>query len=199
MVVHADGSSIPLIDFDEAVVIAKQSRARLIAIDGLPVSGKSTLSDRIESELGAQSIALDDFVRPESQWASRDPGFPFGYIRYDEFLSAVRTVARGDTCRFRPYDWKTGELSDEFREVSPNAAVVVEGVSALHPDLAPLYDLRFWVESDAATTMDASVARGMGAWEKEWREIFMPSTALYLKTNPQQRADFRVAGRGARR
>ena len=31
--------------------------------------------------------------------------------------------------------------------------VIVEGVSALHPDLAPLYDLRIWVESDAATVL----------------------------------------------
>jgi len=32
-----------LIDFDEAIQIAAATRARLIAIDGLSVSGKSTL------------------------------------------------------------------------------------------------------------------------------------------------------------
>ena len=35
--------------------------------------------------------------------------------------------------------------------------MLVEGVSVLHPDLAPLYDLRIWVESDPETTLAASL------------------------------------------
>jgi hypothetical protein len=75
--------------------------------------------------------------------------------------------------------------------------VVIEGVSALNSALAPLYDLSFWVESDAETTLTASLARGVGDWTHEWRELFMPSVALYLASQPQQRADYRVRGRGA--
>lgn len=75
--------------------------------------------------------------------------------------------------------------------------MVVEGVSSLHPDLAARYDLRLWVESDASTTLSASLARGVGDWEHEWREVFMPSVELYMQTQPRQRADHLVAGRGA--
>lgn len=188
-----------LIDFDAAMAIAgARTDLRLVAIDGLPVSGKSTLAERFETELGAACMYLDDFVRPEAQWRSRAvPAFPFEYIRYDEFLDAVTTLARGDACRYRLYDWASGQLGDDYREVRPDGLVVIEGVSSLHPDLAPLYDLRLWVESDADTTLAASLERGTGGWDREWRELFLPSTELYMNTNPRERAEFCVAGRGA--
>ena len=188
-----------MIDFKEALAIARRRPdARLVAIDGLPLSGKSSLAQRFETELGAACVYLDDFVKPEAQWRSRTvPSSPFDYIRYDEFLDAVKALARGDVCRYRPYDWNTGTLRGDYREVSPDGLVVIEGVSSLHTELAPLYDLRFWVESDAATTLQASLERGVGAWEQEWRQMFLPSVDLYLQTNPQERADHCVAGRGA--
>lgn len=187
-----------MIDFDAAIaLVASHPDTWLIGIDGLPVSGKSTLADRLETELGAQILYLDDFVRPEAEWRGRiGPAFPFEYIRYAEFLAAVEAFARGETIRIPLYDWSTGRVGDQFREVQPEGLVVVEGVSALHPDLAPLYDLRLWVESDATTTLAASLARGVGDWEHEWRELFMPSVAIYLETEPKQRADYVVAGRG---
>jgi hypothetical protein len=62
--------------------------------------------------------------------------------------------------------------------------------------LAPLYDLRIWVESDAATVLDAARARGVGSWAREWEVMFVPSVALYLRTDPIGRADLLAAGRG---
>lgn len=186
-----------MIDFDEAVAVALQSDAKLVAIDGLPVSGKSTLAERFETELAATTLYLDDFIRPEAEWRGQiDPAFPFGYIRYDEYRAAVETVARRETARYRLYDWSLGKLSGE-KVIEPGGLVLIEGVSALHPALAPLYDLRLWVESDATTTLSASLARGVGDWEKEWRELFLPSVDLYLRTDPRKRADYLVAGRGA--
>jgi len=74
---------------------------------------------------------------------------------------------------------------------------LVEGVSALHPDLAPLYDLRIWIDSDAASTLAASFERGVGSWAHEWELMFLPSVELYLQTNPKARADVVARGRGA--
>ena len=171
---------------------------RLLAIGGLPVSGKSTLADRLETELGAQIVYLDDFVRPPSEWrGSVKPAFPFPYIRYDAFMAAVATLARGEAARYQRYDWTTERLAADWREVVPAGLIVIEGVSALHPALAPFYDLRLWIDSDAATTLDASLERGVGDWEQDWRDLFMPSVALYLATDPQRRADLLVKGRGA--
>jgi uridine kinase len=189
-----------VIDFDDALTVLRhRSDARLVAVDGLPVSGKSALVERLETELGAICIYIDDFVRPEAEWRGvATPAFPFPYFRYDEFLGAVMAIASGEIARYWRYDWQAGRVSDDWREVRPEGVVVVDGVSALHPDLAPLYDLRLWVDSDAASTLEAALLRGVGDWEHEWRHLFMPSVAIYLATNPQNRADQVVAGRGAK-
>jgi hypothetical protein len=65
---------------------------------------------------------------------------------------------------------------------------LVEGVSVLHPDLAPLYDLHIWVESDPETTLAASLERGVGSWAYEWQFMFLPGVELYLRTDPKSRA-----------
>jgi len=189
-----------IISFDEAMkVVGRGVQPPLIGIDGLSVSGKSTLADRLCNELGFDSIALDDFVLPESEWPTRDlPAFPFEYIRYGEFLDAIRSLAATGSCRYRPYDWSTGAVSVAEREVAMDRGVIVEGVSALNPEVAALYGLRIFIESDAATTLEASLARGVGTWEREWRELFLPGAELYMKTNPRSRADLVVAGRGVR-
>jgi hypothetical protein len=149
------------------------------------------------ARLGADIVWLDDFVRPEAEWPSHDtPSWPFDYIRYDDFLGAVTALAREGRCVYRLWDWDAMRLGGE-KVVTLERPAIVEGVSALHPDLAPFYDLGIWVESDAATTMDASLARGVGAWEAEWRHMFLPSVELYLATDPRSRADVIVSGRGA--
>jgi uridine kinase len=188
-----------MIEFDAAVDLIGALRGkRLVAIDGLPVSGKSTLAGRLEAQLGATIVYLDDFVRPEAEWRGKvGPAFPFPYMRYDDFCQAVMTLAEGRVARYRGYDWAAGRLAGAWTEIDPDGLVVVEGVSALNPELAPVYDLRLWVESDAATTLEASLARGVGDWEREWRTLFMPSVALYLATEPWLRADHIVAGRGS--
>lgn len=189
-----------MLSFDalEALVRARPA-LRLVAIDGLPAAGKSTLADRLVAATGGACVQLDEFVKPEALWRWRDrPSFPFDYIRYDAFLAAVRELAAGGRCAYRPYDWASGDLAAAPRTVQVAAPVFVEGVSALHPDLAPLYDLRIWIASDAATLLQAVRERGMGGWAREWERMFLPSVELYLRTDPVARADVLVAGRGAR-
>ena len=183
---------------DDAVALLHGRPQRLVAIDGLPVSGKSTLADRLAHELGAAIVYLDDFVRPEAEWRGKvGPEFPFPYMRYDDFSQTVVTLAGGRVARYRGYDRETWRLAESWTEIDPGGLVVVEGVSTLNPALAPLYDLRLWVASDPATTLAASLARGVGDWEQEWRDLFMPSVEHYLATEPWLRADHIVAGRGA--
>lgn len=188
-----------MLSFDaiEALVLGRP-QLRLVAIDGLPAAGKSTLARRLVETTGGTCVQLDEFVRPQPEWRWRDrPSFPFDYIRYDEFLAAVQDLAATGQCCYRPYDWVSGELAEAERTVQVAGPVFVEGVSALHPGLAPLYDLRVWVASDATTVLQAVRARGMGGWAREWERMFLPSVELYLGTDPVVRADLLAAGRGA--
>ena len=116
---------------------------------------------QVTEELGAECLGLDDFVRPEAEWSSREkPSFPFDFVRYDEFVDAVRSLAHNRRCLFYPYNWETGRVEDLPEMVRGDGIALVEGVSTLHPDLAPLYDLRIWIEGDAETTLAASLQRG---------------------------------------
>ena len=189
-----------MLTFDEVIAfVGRRPQPSLLAIDGLPLAGKTTLADRLAAAIGGACVFLDDFIKPEREWRWRDrPSFPFDFVRYDEFAGAVRGLATDGECRYRPWDYRTGERADLDRVVRLlDGPVIVEGVSALHPDLAPLYDLRVWVESDAATVLDAARTRGVGSWAREWEVMFVPSVALYMRTDPIGRADLLAAGRGA--
>jgi uridine kinase len=150
-----------MLDFEEVIArVVQRSPLRLVAIDGLPLAGKSTLADRLALAVGAKCVRLDHFVKPEAEWRSHDePSFPFDYIRYGEFMAAVIGLATGGVCSYRFYNFETGDIEREPREVRLDRPVIVEGVSALHSDLAPLYDQRIWVESDEASTLTASQQR----------------------------------------
>lgn len=93
---------------DIATRVANLASPGLIAIDGLPVSGKSTLADQLIGRLDLNSIYLDDFIAAPSDWPSRtQPAFPFEYVRYDAFLDSIKTLARTGTCSYQPFDWSS--------------------------------------------------------------------------------------------
>ena len=135
---HAEGSVAgggSVLSFDDVVAsINGQADLRLVGVDGLPLAGKSTLAGRLATATGGACVYLDDFVKPQAEGRWRDrPSFPFDYIRYEEFLGAVVSLATRGCCRYRPYDFATGGIAEAERVVRPDRPVIVEGVSALHP------------------------------------------------------------------
>jgi hypothetical protein len=100
--------------FDEVIAFAVQRpQLRLLAIDGLPLAGKTTLADRLVAAIDNACISLDDFIKPEREWRWRDrPSFPFDFIRYDEFVGAVSSLSTEGECRYRPWDYRTGERAE---------------------------------------------------------------------------------------
>jgi hypothetical protein len=156
----------------------------LVAIDGLPCAGKSTLVSRLYEDVDFEYICLDEFVRPEKDWPSGiKPAFPFEFIRYGEFLDTVRTLASFGTCTYQPFDFDTFAVSAETKTVGLSELVVVDGVSSLHPSLCDLYGLKIFIES--TTTLQAALDRGAAAspWARQWRELFLPSVDIYMETS----------------
>ena len=107
--------------FDEVIAfVGQRPQLRLLAIDGLPLAGKTTLADRLAAAIGGACVFLDDFIKSEREWRWRDrPSFPFDYIRYDEFMGAVVRLALDGECRYRPWDYRTGERADLDRVGAP--------------------------------------------------------------------------------
>ena len=170
----------------------------LVAIDGLPCSGKSTLAERLVEGGGFQCIAVDEFFLPESAWrADAHPAFPLTCSRNDEFITAIRDLAGDGRCRYFPFDWDRMQVSSVARVVERAAGpVVVEGMTSLQPVIADLYDVRIFVESDRRSALDAILRRDGDYFGDVWRTVWLPSADIYMQTNPRTRADYIVIGRG---
>jgi uridine kinase len=171
--------------------------ADLIAIDGLPCSGKSTLADRLAVDLGLAIVGLDDFYLPEPLWP-RDiaPGFPFPFLRAAQFREALQALKRDGRCSYLPYDGHSGRISGTARELHRRGPVIVEGCSVLDPGMEQVYDLRLYVTSDRASVMEARQQHGDDPDARNWEHLFLPSLDLYMATLPELRADIVIPGRG---
>ena len=179
-------------------VLAGKLPRKLIGIDGLPCAGKTTLAYRLREIYGFEILQVDEFLRPEEDWPTRKPGFPFAYLRYDEFLNAVTSLAETGECAYAPFDWERLAISTKERRITTQRPVIVEGISALVPVLARYYGLKIFVRSAREDVLDVAYGRNFGIWAQEWRKIFLPSADMYMMTRPEERADVVVPGRGAR-
>ncbi len=169
----------------------------LIAIDGLPCAGKTTLAVRLAQMHDLEILHLDEFILPESAWTGHRPAFPFPYIRYEEFLRAVTDLAETGECAYAPFDWTRQEIAPLKRRLTLKRPVIVEGISALVPLLSRHYGLKIFIDSDRASVLEAARSRSLGIWAREWRELFLPSADMYMLTRPWKRADLVLPGRGS--
>ena len=185
---------------DEAIeTLAGLDRApALIAVDGLPLSGKSTLAGKLAERFGWDVLEFDDFYLPADGWPPNiEAAFPFPFFRLDEFRQAVRSLREQGECAWRPIDWPTLTIRSEPLHIGSGRPVIVEGCSVLDPDLADLYDVRLFMVSDRDTLLKAQKARdGENVLSDDWAKLFLPSVDLYMRTQPVKRADLVVAGRG---
>ena len=176
--------------------LARSLPRPLIGIDGLPCAGKTTLAFRLREIYGFEILQVDEFLRPEEDWPNRRPGFPFPYLRYDEFLQAVTQLAETGECEYAPFDWETLAISKQKRRITTQRPVIVEGISALVPLLTRYYGLKIFIQSARESVLDVAQARSLGIWAQEWRKIFLPSADMYMTSCPEARGDMVVPGRG---
>lgn len=170
----------------------------LIAIEGRPCSGKTTLAVKLAELLHAETYHLDEFFIPVHQWpADIQPGFPFPYFRYDEFASGIRTLAEGKPFKYFSYDWKLGDISSVPSEIIPGRnPIIIEGVSTLDSSLVGYYSKKIFVVSDPNTEWNAILARDGKKFEDQWKNLYLPSVECYYQTRPWEKADVLFAGRG---
>jgi uridine kinase len=169
----------------------------IVGIDGSSGSGKTTLADAVAELLdGCPIVAGDDFYRPmpEHEREQLDPAQGYhGYFDWqrlrDQVLAPLRT---GQPARYQRFDWATGELRS-WREIVPTAAVIVDGVYAARPELAPYYHFTVYVDTSRETCLQRMRARGQNPeqWITRWRA----AEDHYLRTTwPQTRVNLVVKG-----
>jgi uridine kinase len=174
----------------------------LVAIDGPGGAGKTTLATLLSSALEAshidvQVVHFDDFFLPSAQRpcgtsAEKSIGGDFEWLRlHDEVLAPLR---RGQRARYRRYDWDQDAMA-ECEELSLDGVVIVEGIYSSRRELAPLYDLRVWVECPREVRLARGLERDGESARARWEHDWMPSEDRYiLEHRPREYADVVVSG-----
>ncbi|PHQ53334.1 hypothetical protein BLA24_02330 [Streptomyces cinnamoneus] len=110
---------------------------RLVAVDGHAGSGKTTFCARLAAALGgAPVLHLDDLATHDElfEWTGR----------MREWILAP--LARGETARYRAYDWVARRFGDDERALPAAPVVLVEGVGAGRRALRPYLACLLWME-----------------------------------------------------
>lgn len=128
----------------------------LLGISGSVAVGKSTFAAALVDALAPRSVAVvatDGFLRTNADLAERgllmQKGFPASYDEalLQAFLADLRAGRDAEVPEYShsTYDRVEGQGR---RVASAHDVVIVEGVNVLQPSIAPLLDLRIYLDAD---------------------------------------------------
>ena len=133
---------------------------------------------------------MDDFfLRPEQRTEARfaQPG---GNVDRERFLSEVLLPLReGKAVDHRRFDCKTFTIASP-RRIEPGRLNIIEGAYAMHPDLAPYYDLSVFLSISAEKQRERILKRNAPAHAKQFFGRWIPLEQRYFDAfDVQDRCD----------
>ena len=173
-------------------LMAERERV-LVAIDGGSASGKTTLGALLQSIYACPVFHMDDFfLRPEQRTPERfsEPG---GNVDRERFLSEVLLPLReGKMVDYRRFDCKTFTIASP-RRIEPGRLNIIEGVYAMHPDLAPYYDLTVFLAVSAEKQRERILKRNAPAQAELFFDRWIPFEQRYFAAlNVPERCDLTI-------
>lgn len=154
---HCSGDNLVL-----RIEVLREERGRIVvAIDGRGGAGKSSLARTLVQRLPKSAhIEHDWFHFPKNQTTAEQR---FDHNRLiAEVISPFRSGSRG--LQFLRYNWGyLAGILDGFHETPvciPDVDIlVIEGCDTLHRSLAPHFDLRVWVDTPPAVSLERGIKR----------------------------------------
>lgn len=173
-------------------LMAERERV-LVAIDGGSASGKTTLGALLQSIYACPVFHMDDFfLRPEQRTPERfsEPG---GNVDRERFLSEVLLPLReGKAVDYRRFDCKTFTIASP-RRIEPGRLNIIEGAYAMHPDLAPYYDLTVFLAVSAEKQRERILKRNAPAQAELFFDRWIPFEQRYFAAlNVPERCDLTI-------
>ena len=173
-------------------LMAERERV-LIAIDGGSASGKTTLGALLQSIYGCPVFHMDDFfLRPEQRTPERFSELG-GNVDRERFLSEVLLPLReGKAVDYRRFDCKTFTIASP-RRIEPGRLNIIEGAYAMHPDLAPYYDLTVFLAVSAEKQRERILKRNAPAQAELFFDRWIPFEQRYFAAlNVPERCDLTI-------
>ena len=155
----------------------------MIGIDGCGGAGKSTLANRIQNHFSdAKIVQTDDFYFKDR----------FDLQRLKK--QVLEPLSENTEAEYQRFDWQTQMLA-EWRKIEVGGTVIVEGVCAIHSELAGFYDFKIWVDCPREIRLKRGIERDGETMRETWENIWMPAEDLYVENDlPQKRADLIING-----
>jgi uridine kinase len=182
-----------------------------VGVDGPPAAGKTTLADELAVVLRARGreiirATIDDFLFPRAQRYRRGEYSAEGcYFETHDYAALNRVLldplGPGGDRRFQHavYDRRTDTaLSPPVTTAPADAVLLFDGVFLLRPELIDRWELRIFVSTAFAETVDRAMLREQevlsGAEvDRRWRDRYIPAQQLYFATvRPTDHADIVV-------
>lgn len=160
------------------------------AIEGGSASGKTTLSELIESIYDCTVFHMDDFFLQPHQRTSERFAEIGGNVDWERFLSEVLLpLSKGKNISFKKFACSTMSLSEEIL-ISPKTLNVVEGVYSMHPELERFYDFSVFLNISEEQQKERILHRNSPQLVQRFLNEWIPLENKYFeKTQAETRCD----------
>jgi uridine kinase len=157
---------------------------RIVAIDGLGGSGKSSFALRLSRELGgAVIVQTDDFAT----WDNPIDWWP------DLLEWVLIPISRGEAARFERSRWGR-EADGKLVVVEPTEFLILEGVTASRDAFAPYLTYSIWIETPESLRLQRGLDRDGPTAREQWQAWMAQEDRYRSSERPDERADLVVRG-----
>ena len=153
---------------------------RLIGIEGLPGSGKSTYAGKLATKLGCSYVSIDDFylpleVRNENSYLKGGNN-----IDYRRFISEViKPFLDGDTISYSRYDCKTDTLIPR-PDIPANDTLIIEGNYILREELSGQFTHVIYIRASQEEIRENIISRSGEEAYRTSKEVWIPLAKQYI-------------------
>ncbi len=172
-------------------ICGQKGETKLIAIDGLGGSGKSSFAKSLlalDTEL--KILELDHFPYLPEEY----PYHPLGAqtrVNLERFQrEALIPLASGKPAKYEnTFWWPTNQKADTHT-IPAGGIVLVEGCYSFHSDLRDYYDYSIWVECSEEEALRRAIKRDGEDGAEIWQQVHAPNERSYaLRQSPMDYVD----------
>lgn len=171
--------------------IAKYQERFVISIDGPAASGKSTLANYLQKELGAVLFHMDDYFLPDDMKTKERLSVPGGNVFYERMQQEILEHLSDNQVTYQKYDCMVMSLLPPITEMLPKF-IVIEGVYSQQNSLRRYYDFTIYTTVDKKEQLDRLFKRNPRLYDRFIQEWLPLEEDYFSKENIQSRSDYQV-------
>ncbi|OLT19069.1 hypothetical protein BJF86_01790 [Serinicoccus sp. CNJ-927] len=160
----------------------RRGDVRVVAIDGLSGSGKTSLATALARDLRAPLVQMDDLY----------PGWD-GLAASPALLAeqVLEPLSRGERAAYRRWDWYADRWAAEPVPVvvEPGGVLVVEGCGSSVGPASEHADVRVWVEAEEGLRRRRGLARDRETFRPHWERWADQEQQVFGADGTRERAD----------